>query len=247
LIVGFVIGGSGNKQVIVRAIGPTLAQFGVAGVLEDPTLALFNSARARIGTNDNWSGSSTLSRSFAQVGAFSLPTTSKDAALNMSLPSGACTAQINGAGGTTGVSLAEVYDADADASSSGFVNLSARNYVGSGDSVLVVGFAVDGTSSETLLIRGIGPTLADFGVGGALPDPQIRLFNQQGEVIDGNDNWGGAARLVAAFGQTGAFPLAAGSKDAALLVTLPPGVYTAQLGGVLNLTGNALIEVYEVQ
>ena len=247
LIVGFVIVGTGNKQILVRGIGPSLAQFGVGGALDDPTLSLFNSARARIGTNDNWGGAAALSRSFTQVGAFSLPTSSKDAALSMALPSGACSAQISGVGGATGVSLAEVYDADADASVSRFVNLSARNNVGSGDAVLVVGFVIDGTTSETLLIRGIGPSLAGFGVGGALPDPQLRLFNQQGKSINENDDWGGAAQLVSAFGQTGAFSLAAGSKDAALLVTLQPGVYTAQVSGVAGSTGIALIEVYEVR
>jgi hypothetical protein len=165
----------------------------------------------------------------------------------MALPSGACSAQISGVGGATGVSLAEVYDADADASVSRFVNLSARNNVGSGDAVLVVGFVIDGNTSETLLIRGIGPSLTGFGVGGALPDPQLKLFNQQGKAINENDDWGGAAQLVSAFGQTGAFSLAAGSKDAALLVTLQPGVYTAQVSGVAGSTGIALIEVYEVR
>jgi hypothetical protein len=247
LIVGFVISGTGNKQVLVRGIGSTLAQFGVGGTLDDPTLSLYNSARACIGTNDNWGGSATLSRSFTQVGAFSLPVSSKDAALSMALPAGACSAQIVGVGGATGISLAEVYDADADTSASRFVNLSARNHVGSGDAVLVVGFAIGGNSSESLLIRGIGPALTDFGVRGALPDPQIKLFNQQGQPIDENDDWGGTARLVLAFSQTGAFPLATGSKDAALLVTLQPGVYTAQVSGVANSTGIALIEVYEVR
>jgi hypothetical protein len=247
LIVGFVIGGTGSKQILVRGIGPTLAQFGVDGSLADPTLSLYNSARTRIGINDNWGGTSTLSRSFSLVGAFSLPTSSKDAALAVALPAGACSAQINGVGGTTGVSLAEVYDADASTTNAHFVNLSARNQVGSGDDLLVVGFAIDGNTSSTLLIRGIGPTLATFGVGSTLANPQIKLFNQQGQPVEENDDWGGTTRLTAAFAQTGAFPLGANSKDAALLVSLPPGVYTAQVSGVANTTGVALIEVYEVR
>ena len=208
---------------------------------------LFNSARASIGTNDNWGGSSTLSKSFAQVGAFALPGSSKDAALTMALPAGACSAQISGVGGATGVSLAEVYDADPNAPATRFVNLSARNQVGSGDALLVVGFVIEGPSSDTVLIRGIGPTLAQFGLGGVLADPQLKLFNQQGQPIQENDDWSGEAALAAAFARTGAFPLAASSKDAALLVTLPPGAYTAQVSGVRNTTGVALIEVYEVR
>lgn len=247
LILGFVIRGSGSKQILVRGIGPGLSQFGVDGTLVDPILTLFDAKSSLIGTNDNWGGSATLSRSFTQVGAFSLPVGSKDAALSVALPAGACSAKINGAGSTTGMSLAEVYDADPATSAARFVNLAARNYVGSGDGVLVVGFAITGAESDTLLIRGIGPTLAQFGLTGVLANPQIKLFNQQGQPIEENDDWAGTAKLSAAFEQTGAFALPPNSQDSALLVTLKPGVYTAQLSGVANSTGVALIEVYEVR
>ncbi len=247
LIVGFVIGGAGTKQILVRGIGPALAQFGVGGSLADPSLSLFNSAGSRIGSNDNWGGSSTLSRSFSSVGAFSLPTSSRDAAISMALPASACSAQITGVGGATGVSLAEVYDADDLTANAHFVNLSARNYVGSGDALLVVGFVITGNTSNTVLIRGIGPTLTKFGVGGTLANPQLKLFNQQGQAIEENDDWAGTTKLSTAFEQNGAFPLSPDSKDAALLVTLQPGVYTAQVSGVANSTGVALIEVYEVR
>lgn len=247
LILGFVIRGSGSKQILVRGIGPGLTQFGIAGTLADPILTLFDAKSTQIGTNDNWGGSVALSRSFSQVGAFALPGSSKDAALSVALPSGACSAKISGTGSSAGISLAEVYDADPSTSPARFVNLAARNYVGSGDGVLVVGFAITGTESDTLLIRGIGPTLAQFGLTGVLANPQIKLFNQQGQPIEQNDDWGGTEKLSAAFAQTGAFPLAANAPDAALLVTLKPGVYTAQLSGVADAVGVALIEVYEVQ
>ena len=247
LLVGFVISGGGSKQVLVRGIGPALTQFGISGPLSDPMLTLFNGASTEIGSNDNWGGTTALSKTFTQVGAFSLPISSKDSVLSMVLPSGACSAKISGSAGGTGLSLAEVYDADPKGPPARFINLAARNQVGSGDGLLVVGFVIDGTTNDTVLIRGIGPTLSQFGVGGALTDPQIKLFNQKGQQIQENDNWGGSEALAAAFTKTGAFALQSDSKDAALLVSLPPGAYTAQVSGVTNATGIALVEVYEVR
>lgn len=247
LIVGFVIGGAGSKQVLVRGIGPTLNQFGVSGTLPDPMLTLFNAASEKIGANDNWGGAAAASRAFTDVGAFSLPSSSKDAVLSVALPAGASSAQVNGVGGATGLSLAEVYDADPKNAAARFVNLAARNHVGRGDALLVVGFAIQGTANATVLIRGIGPTLAQFGVASPLADPQVRLFNQSGEPIQENDNWAGAAELQTTFERTGAFGLAATSKDAALIATLPPGIYTAQVSGVADTTGIALVEVYEIR
>jgi hypothetical protein len=117
---------------------------------------------------------------------------------------------------------------------------------GQGDNILIVGFAISGTGNKTLLIRGVGPTLTQYGVSGVLADPQLKLFNQQGQELQENNDWGGGAALANAFTQTYAFALPVASKDAALLVTLAPGVYTAQVSGVGNTTGIALIEVYEV-
>jgi hypothetical protein len=109
LTVGFVVGGSGTKTVLIRAIGPTLGSFGVAGVVTDPQLALFQGPN-QIATNDNWGGSAALSAAFTQVGAFPLPPTSRDAAVVTTLVPGAYTVQVSGVGGTTGVALVEVYE-----------------------------------------------------------------------------------------------------------------------------------------
>ncbi len=246
LVVGFVIAG-GQKQVLVRGVGPALSQFGVQGHLADPLLTLYNASSTRIGSNDNWGGVAAVSRTFSQVGAFTLPATSKDAALTATLAAGACSAVINGAGSTTGIALAEVYDADARDASARFMNLAARNRVGSGDAVLVIGFAIEGGTAAEVLLRGIGPSLTQFGVEGALADPVVRLFNQKGELLEENDNWGGTAALHDTFAQTGAFALPPGSQDAALKLTLPPGVYTAQLSGNANTSGIALVEVYHLR
>jgi hypothetical protein len=248
LILGFYIGGSGSKQVLIRGIGPTLAQYGVGGVLADPQLKLFNTANTQINQNDDWGGSTSLSNAFDSVRAFTLPTNSKDAALFVPLPSGGYSAQVNGANNSTGVALIEAYEADTGTPSARFVSLSARNQVGTGDNILIVGFVVAGNTPKQLLIRGVGPTLTTYGVSGVLADPKLELYSVTTVTtkIYENDNWGGTTDLNAAFTATQAFPLPASSKDAALLVTLQPGTYTAQVSGVGQTTGVALIEVYEM-
>jgi hypothetical protein len=249
LIVGLALGGTGSKQVLVRGIGPGLTQFGLPGALADPQLRLFNSAGVQTHVNEDWGGGATLSGAFSAVGAFSLPAASKDAALLVPLATGTYTAQVTATSGT-GVALLEAYDADAAVTTARFVNISARTQVGTGDNVLVIGFVVTGTGPKTVLLRAVGPGLTPFGVGGVLADPQLRLFNAAGTATDTNDDWASSAALAAAHGaaftQTGAFGLPAASKDAALLVTLQPGAYTAQVSGVAGTTGVALVEVYEV-
>jgi hypothetical protein len=249
LIVGLALGGTGSKQVLVRGIGPGLTQFGLPGALADPQLRLFNSAGVQTHVNEDWGGGATLSGAFSAVGAFSLPAASKDAALLVPLATGTYTAQVTATSGT-GVALLEAYDADAAVTTARFVNISARTQVGTGDNILVIGFVVTGTGPKTVLLRAVGPGLTPFGVGGVLADPQLRLFNAAGTATDTNDDWASSAALAAAHGaaftQTGAFGLPAASKDAALLVTLQPGAYTAQVSGVAGTTGVALVEVYEV-
>ena len=249
LIVGLAIGGTGAKQVLVRGIGPGLTQFGLPGALADPQLRLFNSAGVQTHVNEDWGGGAALSAAFTAVGAFALPVASKDAALLVPLATGTYTAQVAAASGT-GVALLEAYDSDAAVTSARFVNISARTQVGTGDNRLVIGFVVTGTGPKTVLIRAVGPGLTPFGVGGVLADPQLRLFNAAGNVTDTNDDWASTPALAAAHGnaftQTGAFGLTVASKDAALLVTLQPGAYTAQVSGVNATTGVALVEVYEL-
>jgi len=125
------------------------------------------------------------------------------------------------------------------------VNISARNFVGTGADILIAGFALSGTGTKQLLIRAVGPTLAAFGVSNALTDPKVAVLTGAGAIITENDNW--EAALAATFSQVGAFPLSIGSRDAALLVTLSAGAsFTVQVSGVNGTTGEALIEIYEV-
>jgi subtilisin family serine protease/outer membrane protein assembly factor BamB len=253
LTVGFVVSPGNAKPLLIRGIGPTLGNFGVTGVLADPQLQVFNSTSATaVETNNNWGGGATLATTFASVGAFSLATSSLDAALQTSLAAGNYTAQITGSSSATGIALAELYDLDATPAASGasrLINVSARAQVGTDANILIAGFSISGNLPKTVLIRGIGPSLTQFGVAGTLADPKLDLYRGS-SVVQSNDNWGatnGAGTLSTVFTQVGAFGLAnTSTRDAVLLVTLDPGTYTAQVSGVGNTTGVALIEVYEV-
>lgn len=246
LSLGFIIGGTGTKTALVRAVGPTLANFGVPGLLADPQITLFSASSAAMGTNDNWGGSADLSGTFRKVGAFDLPAGSTDAALVTTLPAGPYTAQVRDTHAGTGITLMELYDTDLSPSpASRLINVSVRGMAGSGANVLTVGFVISGTVGETLLIRAVGPTLANFNVPGVLADPQLAVLDVNGNIVGSNDDWTGSG-LVAATTAASAFALPAGSKDAAVLVNLGPGVYTAQVRSAGSATGIALLEVYEV-
>jgi len=128
-------------------------------------------------------------------------------------------------------------------------NVSCRAYVGTGSSVAVAGFVISGTATEQVLIRGVGPALTQFSVAAALAQPVLTVFNSAGTQLASNTGWGTNAdpqQVSAAFGATGAFALPSGSPDSALLLSLAPGSYTAEVSGLNNTTGNALIEVYEM-
>lgn len=236
LIVGFAT--NGMKSVLIRGIGPTLDAFGVPGTYADPRLELFNGAAAKIGENDDWNA--TLVPVFGAVGAFPLTLASKDAALQASL---AGTHSTHLSGPNSGVVLVELYDSGPGMAVR-LVNVSARNLVGTGDNILIAGFVVDGSVGKTLLIRAVGPTLGSFGVPGTLVDPKLEIFNAATQKVVENDNW--SPTLASLATSVGAFPLLTGSRDAALLITLPPGAYSAQVSGVGGGTGEALVEVYEV-
>ncbi len=255
LIMGFVVSGNG-KNLLVRGIGPGLAAYGVANVLADPLLSLFNGG-STIAINDDWQTTSVgqpdngqVATVAARVGAFALIAGSKDAALLALFNDGAHTTSLVRPTGTTGVALTEIYDTDT-ATTSRLINVSARMNVTLGEGVLIAGFVIGGNTSKTVLIRGVGPALSNFGVGGILVDPRIGVFSGA-TLIASNDNWevnttGTATQISDASARVGAFSLPAGSKDAALLLTLQPGNYTVQVTGANNTTGVALVEIYDAQ
>lgn len=245
LVSGFVVGPGDTKKILLRAVGPALSSFAVTGTLGDPVLRLFDAGGTLLATNDDWSAADAATMS--SVGAFALPPGSRDAALVATLAPGAYTAQVSGAAGTTGVALLEIYDVTGTAR---LINLSTRALVGSGSATLLAGLVVaPGGGPRHLLVRAVGPALTAFGVPGAHADPTLTVLDSRGLALATNDNWDTAnatGQLTTAFTHAGAFPFAAGSKDAALLVDLTPGNFSIQITSSAGSTGVALVEVYDL-
>jgi sugar lactone lactonase YvrE len=260
LIAGFAVGGhgaSGSLPLLIRASGPALVPFNVPGTIPDPELQLFSTAAASVllASNTGWGGGTIIANDAAEVGAFAWPDpTSHDSALIETLPVGPYTANISGQSGDTGVALVEIYDATPSGSlglaAPHLVNLSARAQVGTGGDVLIAGFVVDGTVPKTVLIRASGPALIPFGVPGTLADPKLQVFStgSKSALVAGDSGWGGDSQIATAAAWVGAFSWGlSATNDSAVLVTLPPGSYTANVSGATGDTGVALVEVYEVE
>ncbi|MBS0632449.1 MAG: hypothetical protein JSS11_11075 [Verrucomicrobia bacterium] len=241
LIVGFVVQGAGSKNLLLRGVGPAIKHL-LPTALTDPAMRLLDGAGASLEVNDNWSNN--LESIITTLGATPFAPGSKDAGILRATTAGPYTFHVYASDNGTGVALAELYDADAAATSAQVVNISARTQVGTGSDILIAGFVITGNAPKTLLIRGVGPTLTPLGVSGALADPQLYLY-EGNTAIATNENWAGTAALKTAFATVGAGALVSDtSKDAALLVTLNPGTYTAQVSGVASTTGVALVEIF---
>lgn len=250
LVPGFVA--VGPMRLLVRAVGPSLEAFGVPGRLANPEVNLASGSTFLV-HNDDWSGegaayAEVVRAAGSQVGAFALTTGSQDSALVYDYDGGPRSAPVSDVAGGTGAVLVEVYDVPTAGRTGRLVNLATRGVVRAGEN-LVAGFVLDGTGARTVLIRGVGPGLGAYGVPGVLADPQLNLASG-GTVITGNADWADDpvnAAEVAALGHTaGAFDLAAGSRDAAMVVTLSPGLYTVQISGPAGASGVVLAEIYDV-
>lgn len=253
LIVGFVVGGTVNRRVLIRAVGPTLgnAPFDVPDALHDPSLEL-HSSTAVIATNDNWGDDnpSELSAAFTQTGAFMLPADSLDAALIFDAPPGLYTAIAKPNAGGGRLALVEIYDlGDNSDPTSRLLNLSTRGRVGTDAEILIAGFVVKGPGPRTYLLRAAGDSLEKFGITGFLDDPLIVLYSGQTQ-LRWTDDWDSPGFLqpilTDTFTATGAFAFV-DRQESALRVTLNPGLYTLHVRGFNDLTGVAIVEVYEVR
>jgi hypothetical protein len=288
---GFIISGTGTKQVLIRGFGPTLSSFGITGALANPTLDLYwdddnnpSTAAILVLTNNDWGA--TLGACPAPVVVCGTPTDIQntgmsansyaptnanralDSALLLTMPPGTYTARLSGVSNGTGVGLIGVDDVDVNQTAQ-LINISTRAFVGTGANVEVGGFIISGTGNKQVLLRGFGPTLTSFGITGALANPTLDLY------WDDDNNPGTAAVLVltnndwgAALGSCPAPVVSCGTPtdiqntglsantyapsnpnralDAALLLTLPPGTYTARLSGVSSGTGVGLIGVDQI-
>jgi hypothetical protein len=244
MVAGFVVSGSANKQVVVRGMGPSIA--GVGGTLANPKLEIYNSSNALVTSNDDWINNSSNIAVMNGVG-LAAPGSALESFVAPTLAPGVYTAQLSGVSGATGIGLVEVYDGSSFTASTTnkITAISTRGYVNTGSGALIAGFVVNGTTAKKVLIQAVGPSLS---IGGLLADPTLQLI-KDGQVVRENDNWetgNDRALMIDAASRSGATGLAAGGKDAAILVNLNPGTYTAVVTGVGSSTGIALINVYEV-
>ena len=237
LIAGFIISGGQSKKILIRALGPSLASFGVTGALADPIIAIYNSNSALVASNDNWKD--TQQTEIAASGH--PPHNDLDSAIIATLAPGSYTAVVSGKNGGTGVALVDLYEADNSASI--FRNLSTRGFVGTGDNVLIGGLIIGTGEPPVIVLRAIGPSLAAAGITQPLQDPTLELHNANGALLSFDDNWkdntptGIKATLLAP----------ADEREAAIVASLAPGNYTAIVRGKNGTTGVALVEGYRLQ
>ena len=237
LIGGFIIGGTSNKTVMLRARGPSMAADGVPGTLPDPTMTLVRSSdRAVIASNDNWRDApNPLAMEWANM----QPPHPNESGILMSLAPGAYTAIISGVGGAQGVGLFEIFElAQPEVP---LANISTRGRVGTGDNVLIGGLIVSG-GPKNVLLRARGPSLAAFGITSPLANPMMQLVRASDQaVLETNDDWGSASN-AAAISASGYAP--SDTLESAIMVTLDPGAYTLVVSGVEGATGIAIVEAF---
>jgi len=211
--------------------------------MADPILSLHDSTGAVIATNDNWMENSTADQ-MVLTNEHLAPTDPAESAIVKTLDPGAYTAIVSGVGNTTGVALVEAYDIDAAAASQ-LANISTRGFVQTGDNVMIGGIIIVGGSdaSNTVVVRGIGPSLASQNVIGALQDPTLELHDGNGAVIAANDNWMDGPDMQTII-DAGLAPT--DDKESALLAVLAPAPYTAILSGVNATSGVGLVEAYNL-
>ena len=243
MIAGFIITGSASKDVVVRGLGPSLTGSGMSGgsLLQDPFIELRNSSGALLQQNNNWKDDQ---RSQIEGGPFQ-PSDDRESVLLRTLPPGAYTAILKGVGNTTGVGTIEVYDTN-PAAASQLANISTRGFVQTGENVMIGGFMLGGTpGSSRVAIRGLGPSLASFGLSNVLADPTLELHDGNGAIIISNDDWQSDPISAGQLTANGLAP--SNPKEAGIFTTLAPGTYTAVLEGKSATTGIGLIEVYNLK
>jgi hypothetical protein len=235
---GFIITGNAAKKVMVRGIGPSLTAFGIAGALADPVLELHGPNGSLIISNDNWKDNQQTEIQNSTIA----PANDLESAIIGTLAPANYTAVLRGKNGTTGIGLVEVYDLDV-ASDSKLANISTRGFVQTGNDVMIGGFIFgNGTASEKVIIRAIGPSLK--GIANVLADPTLELYDSNGTLLMSDDNWKDDASQAAQIIATGIQPQ--NDLESAIVTTLPPGAYTAIVAGKNGGTGVAVAEVYHL-
>jgi len=238
---GFIITGNAPKPVLIRALGPSLSNAGLSGLLLDPVLELRGENGALLFQNDNWKDDQ---RSLIEGTPFQ-PGDDREAVIVATLPPAAYTATLTGKNQTTGMGLLEIYDIDQTADAQ-LANISTRGFVGAQDNVMIGGFILGGNPGDTrVVVRGLGPSLIQFGIGNLLADPMLELHDANGTTVIANDNWSDDSASAILLGVNGLAPTDA--NESAIFTSLPPGSFTAILSGKDGGTGLGIIEVYNLR
>jgi len=237
LIGGFIVFGTGQKNIAVRAIGPSLP---VKGALSNPVLELHDGTGAIIAMNDDWRSS----QQNALIAAGMAPANDLDSALITVLSPGAYTVIVRGVNNAVGLALVEVYDLDPGTPTARLGNISTRGHVLVDDNIMIGGFILRGDLNKRTILRVRGPSLSLNGVplAGRMMDPTIELHDGNGALMAQNDNWRSSQEQ-----EIEASALApTDDHEPAIVATLTPGNYTAVVRGANNSTGIALVEMYDL-
>lgn len=246
LIGGFIVTGNAPKIVIVRGIGPSLGANGLQDALEDTVLELRDKTGAIVASNDDWRDDQE-----AEVKASTIPPADdKESAIVTALSPAAYTAVLSGKNSTTGVGLVEAYDlgtASSDVGSAAqFANLSTRGLVGTDNNVMIGGL-ITGNGTAKVMLRAIGPSLANAKIENALADPVLELHNADGSMVVVNDNWKLRSDGSSQEEEINATMIPpTNDLESALVQSVVPGNYTAVVRGQDNTTGVALVEIYNL-
>jgi hypothetical protein len=244
-IAGFIIRGNASKPVVLRGLGPSLANAGVPAnaVLNDPLIELHGSNGTLIMSNDNWKDSPQRSQI---EGTIFQPPDDRESVILATLAPAAYTGIIKGAGETSGIGIIEVYDNN-QAADSDLANISTRGIVSSENDVMIGGFTLGGNNTPTrIAVRALGPSLANSGLSNVLADPVLELHNANGTIMVSNDDWQSDSASAAQLTANGlALP---NSKESGIFTSLaPPGQFTAVVTGKNGAAGLGLVEIYNLR
>jgi hypothetical protein len=240
---GFIITGTAPKHLLLRAIGPSLAQFGIPNVLADPVIELHGPGAFVTITNDNWQDDPAQAAAILATGI--PPSNDLESAIDATLAPGAYTAIVRGSNATSGVALVEVYDLDQSAPSK-LGNISTRAFVNTATDIVIAGFILGrNTGDDRVVVRGIGPSIVcNGGCLSLLQDPTLELRDSNAALLVSNNDWQDDPGQAAELTDAGLAP--SNDLEAAIVATLPPGLYTALLRGMNSSTGLGLVEVYDL-
>jgi uncharacterized protein YkwD len=248
LIEGVIVQGpaGSTKKILVRAIGPSLAPFGITDAVANPTLDIFDSNNVKIASNDNWKttqvGGIITGDQFAEINGSGLaPSNDLESAIVANLTPGSYTAVVRGAGDSVGTGVVDGFDLSAG-SAARLANIATRGLIQPGDKLMIGGFIVQ-NGSVRVVVSALGPSLAAFGITNALPDTTLQLRDQNGAIVRENDDWMSDQKTE--LESTGLQPT--NNLEAALVQTIPPGQYTAQVRGKPEATGTGVVQVFFLQ